>query len=214
MSSGSAGSLARPDQPSTEPTLTVMTPSPEDHWTLGSMIEASKFLGLLRLPRHLNSTNYIAWASNIKSALTMVRLFEYCPGDLHRPTDPLKRTNWDSADALVRTILLANITDDLVPQLAHLETSSRIWLEARCLFSGQTATDWMLTVMNLVSTRYVNGEDILAHITKMKAFRRDLLFMNRDVDDELFVCFLRISMPPTWNYVFSGLPDTAHKHEF
>lgn len=31
--------------------------------------------------------------------------------------------------------------------------------------------------------------------------------MNRDVDDGLFACLLLISMPPSWNYVFSGLPD-------
>ena len=41
----------------------------------------------------------------------------------------------------------------------------------------------------------------------MRSFRRDLTLMNRDIDDGLFACFLRISMPPTWNYVFAGLPQ-------
>jgi hypothetical protein len=31
--------------------------------------------------------------------------------------------------------------------------------------------------------------------------------MSRNIDDGLFACLLRISMPPSWNYVFSGLPD-------
>ena len=33
------------------------------------------------------------------------------------------------------------------------------------------------------------------------------MLMNRDLEDGLFACFLRISMPPTWNYVFTGLPQ-------
>ena len=40
-----------------------------------------------------------------------------------------------------------------------------------------------------------------------EGLRRDLTLMGRDIDDGLFACFLRISMPPTWNYVFAGLPN-------
>ena len=207
MSGGeSAVSQTGVDHP-VEPQLTVTPPAREVHWTLKSMIDASKYMGLLRLPRQLTSTNYIAWSNSMKSALDMVRLFDYCSGDVRRPTDPLTGAYWDSADALVRTILSSNISDDLVTQLGHLQTAKSFWAEAKRLFSGQTATDWTLTISNLVSTRYVDGEDALAHIAKMKAFQHDLSFMDRDIDDELFACFLRISMPPTWNYVFSGLPN-------
>ena len=31
--------------------------------------------------------------------------------------------------------------------------------------------------------------------------------MNRNIDDDLFTCFVRISMPASWNYVFARLPD-------
>ena len=41
----------------------------------------------------------------------------------------------------------------------------------------------------------------------MKGFRRNLTLMGKDLDDGLFGCFLRISMPPTWNYVFASLPN-------
>ena len=41
----------------------------------------------------------------------------------------------------------------------------------------------------------------------MKALCHDLILMKRDIPDELFACFLCISMPPLWNHVFSALPE-------
>ena len=91
--------------------------------------------------------------------------------------------------------------------MSHLRSTHEIWGEARCLFSGQTMMDFTLTITSLVTTKYVDGEDVAVHIAKMKGFHRDLMLMNRDLEDGLFACFLRISMPPTWNYVFAGLPQ-------
>src|SRR5882762_4953676 len=67
--------------------------------------------------------------------------------------------------------------------------------------------DFTLTITSLVTMKYVDGEDVAAHIVKMKSFCQDLMLMNRDLEDGLFACFLRISMPPSWNYVFAGLPQ-------
>lgn len=92
--------------------------------------------------------------------------------------------------------------------MSHLNVTSEIWYEARQLFSGQTMTDFTLTITSLVTTKYVDGEDIAAHIAKMEGFCRNLMLMSRDIDDSLFACFIRISMPPTWNYVFAGLPQS------
>jgi hypothetical protein len=41
----------------------------------------------------------------------------------------------------------------------------------------------------------------------MKGFHCDLMLMDRDLENGLFACFLHISMPPSWNYVFAGLPQ-------
>ena len=55
--------------------------------------------------------------------------------------------------------------------------------------------------------KFVDREDPTIHITKMKGYRHDLMLMNHNLEDGLFTCFLCISMPPTWNYVFAGLPQ-------
>ena len=82
-----------------------------------------------------------------------------------------------------------------------------MWEEAKRLYSGTTAMDWTLTVTTIITTHYTDGEDVSAHITKMKGYRRNLILMQQDLADELFACFLCISMPSTWNYVFAALPD-------
>ena len=99
------------------------------------------------------------------------------------------------------------MSEDIVVQISHIKLASEIWSEARRLFSGQTITDFTLTITSLVTTKYVDGKDIPAHLAKIKGYCHDLTLMGRDIDDGLFACFMRISMPPTWNYVFAGLPN-------
>ena len=99
------------------------------------------------------------------------------------------------------------MSKEIVVQVSHLKVAKDIWDEAKCLFSGQTLTDFTLMITVLVTTKYVDGEDVTTHLAKMKGLCRDLTLMGCDVDNGLFVCFLRISMPPTWNYVFAGLPN-------
>jgi hypothetical protein len=97
--------------------------------------------------------------------------------------------------------------EEAAVQMSHLRNAKEIWQEAKHLFSGQTMTDYTLTITSLVMTKYVDGEDPAAHIAKMKTFWRDLQLMSRNIDDGLFACLLCISMPLSWNYVFSGLPN-------
>ena len=99
------------------------------------------------------------------------------------------------------------MSEEIVVQVSHLKNVVDIWKEAKRLFAGQTVTDFTLTITSLITTKYVDGEDIPAHIAKMKGFQCDLTLMGKDLDDGLFGCFLRISMPPTWNYVFASLPN-------
>ena len=84
---------------------------------------------------------------------------------------------------------------------------AEMWAEAWCLYAGTTTMDWTLTITALVTTHYTDSEDVTEHIAKMKAYCCDLILMQHDIADKLFVCFLCISMPSTWNYVFAALPD-------
>jgi len=52
-----------------------------------------------------------------------------------------------------------------------------------------------------------DDRDILEHIAKIKQYLWDLILMGCDLPDEVFVCFLRLSMPLEWNYIFARLMD-------
>ena len=67
-------------------------------------------------------------------------------------------------------------------QVSHLKIAKDIWDEAKHLFSGQTLTDFTLTITALVTTKYVDGEDVTTHLAKMKGLRCNLTQMGRDVD--------------------------------
>ena len=93
-------------------------------------------------------------------------------------------------------------------QMSHLKLTSEIWDEVKHLFSGQTMTDFTLTITSFITLKYVDGKDpTTTPIAKMHGLHHDLRLMNQDIDDGLFVCFLWISMPPSWNYIFTGLPQ-------
>jgi hypothetical protein len=143
-----------------------------------------------------------------EATLDTIDMLGYINGTVpaHKPSHA-DYANWRAANALVRSILMTNMAEEVAVQMSHLRNAAEIWNEARRLFSGQTMTDFTLTITSLVTTKFIDGEDPATHIVKMKGYRRDLMLMNRDLDDSLFACFLRISMPPTWNYVFAGLPQ-------
>ena len=183
--------------------------TPLPHWSLTSLMDTSRYLTLCgRLPHKLTASNYVSWMVATESQLDTIDLLGYVNGEI-APRKPyhLEYPNWRAANALVCSILVTNMSEDIVVQISHIKLASEIWSEARRLFSGQTITDFTLTITSLVTTKYVNGEDIPAHLAKIKGYRRDLTLMGRDIDDGLFACFMRILMPPTWNYVFAGLPN-------
>ena len=178
------------------------------HWTLSGPIEISRISPLYgKLGIRLSSDNYVAWARVISTALKTVDLFGYCEGNIAQPKDAGEMLLWRQADLTVQTVLLTNMEPGLVSQLDAETTAAEAWRDIKRLFAGQTTADYTLTMANLITTKYDGEGDVIEHLMKMKGYRRDLILMNRDVPDEIFACFLRLSMPQEWNYVFAGLVD-------
>ena len=193
------------DNPAAVPLPTSQHP----HWPLMSLMDTSCYLTLCgRLPHKLTASNYVSWMVATEAQLDTIDLLGYVDGEIapHRPHN-LNYPNWQAANALVHSILVTNMSEDIVVQISHIKLASEIWSEGRRLFSGQMITDFTLMITSLVTTKYIDGEDIPAHLAKMKGYRHNLTLMGRDINDGLFTCFMRISMPPTWNYVFTGLPN-------
>ena len=113
------------------------------HWTFQKMIDPSKFLTLFgRLPHKLLAINYISWMFTAEATLDTIDLLGYVNGEIpvfgHSHKD---YPHWRAANALVRSILVTNMSEEVAVQMSHLQIASEIWSEAKRLFSGQTMTD-------------------------------------------------------------------------
>jgi hypothetical protein len=63
----------------------------------------TKYLGMLKLPRKLDTENYIAWKTTMESALQMQRLYEYVNSNLSPLSNDAQKLDWECANNLVRT---------------------------------------------------------------------------------------------------------------
>ena len=184
----------------------------DTHFTLKKSIDPSKFTHLFRLKPKLTATNYATWTSIILRSLQTVALHVYLSPKFIIPSGDTPNTKhhpvrWQKANSFVCLVLTAAMSEEIQNQIGHLPTAAEMWEEARRLYASATAMDWTLAIRSLVTTCYTDGDDVAAHISEMKGYRRDLTLMQRDIDDELFACFLRISMPSTWDDVFATLSD-------
>ncbi|KAF8632859.1 hypothetical protein AX17_004707 [Amanita inopinata Kibby_2008] len=101
------------------------------HWTLWEMIDSTKYHYLLNLPHQLNASNYVSWNVVMMVNLKAVGLYEYCSGELRRPLDSVGASRWDRADALVRAILITNMSEKVIAEVGMCEPARRIWEETQ-----------------------------------------------------------------------------------
>lgn len=193
--------------------------SPKPHWSLTKEADINKATALFRLPHKLTADSYVLWQTAMVKALKTIKLSEYALGQVPRPSpaDEPAYSYWETADAIVQTVLIGSMSDEVATKLGHLATAADMWTEAIHLYGNLTATDWTMLITRLVTEKWtptgLSEGDPLDHIAKMKGYRRDLQLMDRDIDDCLFACFLRISMPSDWNGIFAGLPSVFNSNE-
>ncbi|KAF8555518.1 hypothetical protein OG21DRAFT_1568786 [Imleria badia] len=93
--------------------------------------------------------------------------------------DKNQHIRWHKANTFVTSVLMTSMEEDIQAQTVD------IWAEARHLYLGTTATDWTLIITALATTRFTDGKDIATQIAKMKSYGRDLVLMQRNVNNEL-----------------------------
>jgi len=96
--------------------------TPNQHWTFQKMIDPSKFLTLFgRLLHKLLATNYISWMFATEATLDMIDLLGYVNGKIlifwHSHKD---YPHWHTANALIRSILVTNMSEEVAVQMSHL----------------------------------------------------------------------------------------------
>ena len=122
-----------------------------NHWSLEKQIDATHYLTLCGwLPHKLNASIYVSWMVAAESSLDTINLGGYINGDIV-PCTLLQSDYlyWRAANALIWSILVTNMSEEIVVQVSHLKNAVDIWKEAKCLFAGQTVTNFTLTINSL-----------------------------------------------------------------
>ena len=110
------------------------------HWSLTSLMDTSRYLMLCgQLPHKLTVSNYVSWMVATESQLDTIDLLGYVNGEIapHKPHN-LDYPNWQAANALIHSILVTNMSEDIVVQILHIKLALEIWSEARCLLDRKS----------------------------------------------------------------------------
>ena len=116
-------------QPTGPSTARVQFPTPPlAHWLLSSQIDTSRYLTLCRrLPHKLTASNYVSWMVATESSLDTIDLAGYVSREIKpRQTQDTDYQFWRAANALVRSILVTNMSEEIVVQVSHLKVAKDI----------------------------------------------------------------------------------------
>ena len=89
-------------------------------------MDTSRYLTLCgQLPHKLTMSNYVSWMVATEAQLDTIDLLGYVDGEIapRRPYN-LDYPNWRAANALVRSILVTNMSEDIVVQILHIKLAS------------------------------------------------------------------------------------------
>jgi hypothetical protein len=102
------------------------------HWSLEKRIDPSKFLVRFgHLPNKLSATNYVLWMCTTEASLDTIDMLKYINRTIpiHKPSH-VDYANWQAANALIRSILMTNMAEEVAVQMSHLRNAAEIWSDA------------------------------------------------------------------------------------
>lgn len=197
---------------------------------LNTSLPLDRFPGQLEDCSMLTFDNWMPWQIQFRALMRFwsPQLLDILLGQVSRPElqSPLpdgegrqadlelrkkQAVEWDRRDNYLQSMITIKLSDDVLTSLMVYDppTSAELWKRLRTISRLKSGYSYLQAVANLTSTKYVDGDDVRDHILKMEFFRNQIIcFDDRKIPDELFACFLRLSMPQSWNTAFLALPDS------
>ncbi|KAG6327076.1 hypothetical protein ID866_12012 [Astraeus odoratus] len=163
-----------------------------------------------KLLQLLKDSTWVTWKGQIMPLLKLNRVWDHMTGTAQLPdptlpdNDPLKE-NYESTEQITRFIITCNLSSEQFIHVSQLDRQSahQMWenLQQVHKLHGQqsvTALRWTLYHM-----RAKEGEDIVAHITKMRQYQVELHQMGSLVSNDDFRSMLITSLLPSWDHFTS-----------
>jgi hypothetical protein len=166
---------------------------------------------LSKLGARLTRFNYGAWEMRIRAALRGENLERFVLGTY--PLDPQwtaeEQAVWRKLDAFLIGVLLGNISDEFVAIVGEEDTSAKTWIAIRNQFGIAGSIGLVNIFTQLTRTKFCEVDDIHEHVNFFHSLRLEAARIKRPLADEIFAILLRISMPNSWDHVFSNLPEVV-----
>ena len=144
-------------------------PPPPNTTTPLTFPSAQHFLSI-----KLNASNFLIWRKQITPFLKGQGLFGFLDGSHPQPTDPIAATAWQQQDAQLVSLLVASLSEDLVPLLLDKETSFECWTTLHEAFGSASPTRLMSLHLELQNLRQKSDETVTSLLRRAKAVADEL----------------------------------------
>jgi hypothetical protein len=120
-----------------------------------------------------------------------------------------EQTAWVKLDSFLMSVLLNNMSDEFVTIVGEQTTSAKIWTAIWNQFGISGSMGLVNVFTKLVHTKYKEGDDVVAHLNFFHSLRQEAACIVCPIMNEVFAILLCISIPTSWDHVFSNLPEVV-----
>ncbi|SCV70659.1 BQ2448_3421 [Microbotryum intermedium] len=108
---------------------------------------------------------------------------------------------WDERDQWCQENILNTIDITLQGALAYTETSAEMWTILENKFRKRGHNVLYTGLIRLLATKYIEGQDMDAHLTKLRMCYEELAKIGKAISDEYLCIFILNSLPESWSNV-------------
>lgn len=132
------------------------------------------------------ASNSGVWKAIICLLLEENGIKEYVTTIVTVPTDATHLATYKKDDSKARRIILDGVKDHIVPHIAELDTTKKMWDAILNLYQNAT-TNWKLILREKMRNARMNkGEDVTSYLTRLKLIKDELVAIgDKPSDDEL-----------------------------
>jgi len=161
------------------------------------------FLGAIssfKTPEPLKDENWVAWKGQIWPMLELNGVWSHCEGETEPPEEgTAERREWNTAEGVARVLISNNIS---APQFVHVSQATSVkqmWENLKAVHEHRGQQSITALRRTLYQTRARDGDNIVAHLTKMRSIQAELHHMGSIVPDSDFTNILVSSLPASWD---------------
>ena len=153
-----------------------------------------------KTPEPLNDDNWVSWKGQIWPMLELNEVWTHCEGpSIAPPPDNEHRKEWDTAEWVAHILISNNLSGPQFVHVTQATTIKQMWENLKSVHEHKGKQSITALRRTLYQTWAKDGDNIIAHLTKMCQLQGQLHLMGSHVPDEDFTNWLVSSLPQSWD---------------